>query len=846
MVWRWASFCLAVFFMSGDVARAQREVGPGLPVGEVLRSVDHLQTAGSVLYIAAHPDDENTRLLAYLSGGLGLRTAYLSLTRGDGGQNLIGTEQGTALGVVRTHELLAARRIDGAEQLFTRARDFGYSKSAKETLAVWGHDEILADVVWAIRTFRPDVVMTRFNEDLPNHGHHTASAILAREAFTAAADPARFPDQLAHTSTWQADRLLHNVSLWRVKDTSTLSHLPKLEVGGFDALSGQSWGEISAASRSQHKSQGFGVATSRGPHTEFFVPVATTTTTPKDGPFDGLRWGWDRYQGGLEVAARVRALQASFDPRAPHKSVGPLLYVRQALDDVLRHADPKGPLTAIVPHTRARIDELVVALCGLHLEVRADARAVAPGAALPVELIAINRADVPVRLLRASLPGRQGDWLSEVALTARMEARQRTTLTIDAAHPPTTPHWLLQPPLPGRFTIDELALRTAATTPPPLLFEIQLEIGSHLVAVHRPVEHVWTDRVHGEQKLPVSVVPPLTAVFHDDVRMLVGAGPVEVKLTVTAEVDDARGQLQLEGPRGATVSPTSVPLSFGRRGEARTIVAWVTPTPGAGLHTQPGALWARLKTTAKDGQTSSWALARHSIEHPHLPPLSFLAPAELPLVPLKLARGGVRRVGVIEGPGDKVPAALAAVGYEVVTLTGEEIAAGLNGIDAVVVGVRALNADPTLSAHKDALLAFVAKGGRLLVQYQTNARGPALQVDLWPRPLRIATGRVTDETAVMTPSPASPVVKGPNRLDATDWQGWVQERGLYFAESWDPAWQPVFSVADPGEAPQLGSTLWLQHGKGVVVYSGLSFFRQLPAGVPGAYRLFANLLALSP
>ncbi|QSQ13170.1 PIG-L family deacetylase [Myxococcus landrumensis] len=796
--------------------------------GEIAAGLRRLGVTGSVLYVAAHPDDENTRFLAWLVGERGLRAGYLSLTRGDGGQNLIGTEQDEMLGLIRTYELLAARRVDGAEQLFTRARDFGYTKSADEALRIWGHDAVLADVVLAIRRFQPDLIVTRFDTKPPNHGHHTASALLAAEAFTAAADPKRFPEQLDLVKPWKADRLLNNVPIWNRKPDADMSAYLKVDVGGYDALLGRSWGEVSAESRSQHKSQGFGVPAERGPLLEYFTPL--DGTRPKADVFEGLDLSWSRWKGTEAVARAVDDAVKGFDVRAPSRTVHALLRVHEALSAL----PDDHPWKAL----KLRETEALVAACaGLFLEARASEAVGVPGAPVKLSLFALNRSSAALRLVSVSLPGGERVPVdAALAEHAPFKLEKQVKLPEDAAI--TTPYWLRKPVSGGMFALDasDRALTGLPEGPTALTVSFVYEVSGRRITVTRPVVFVWTDPVRGELYRAFEVVPSVTATLERDRVMFPNGATQVISVMLGAGRAEAAGKVRLEMPPGWKSEPVDHAFQLAARGDERTVQFKVTPPKGA---TEKG----RLRVVVDlGGRLESWKV--RSVAHEHLPPLAVRQASEATLIPFALTTK-VKRLGYIPGPGDKVAESLAAVGYEVTVLPDERLASEkLERFDAILVGVRAFNANPHIAVHREKLLSYVKGGGRLVVQYNTNSRVGPLESFVGPYPLEIGRDRVTDETAVMTPVSANePLLLAPNRLTAADFEGWVQERGLYFASKWNEQYRPVFAMNDVGEEPQRGSLLVARHGKGVFVYTGLAFFRQLPAGVPGAYRLLANILA---
>ena len=814
-----------------------------------------LGVAGSVLYVAAHPDDENTALLAYLANGALLRTAYLSVTRGDGGQNLIGSEQGPALGLIRTQELLAARRIDGAEQFFTRARDFGFSKSPEETLRIWGKDAVLADVVAVIRKFRPDVIFTRFSpEPAETHGHHTASAILALEAFHAAADPKFHPEQLVGgVGVWQARRIFWNRSSFFIKPTDDVSGDVKLDVDGYNPLLGESYGEMAADSRSMHKSQGFGVARNRAPIVEYFKLLASSDPKEAAGgkPLTGILEGIDvtlkRFAGAARLHGLVDKALAKLEPAAPYASVPALVAVDGALSEI---SDA---------HWRAEkqreVSNLIVASAGLFVDATAADYRAAPGTSVEVTTTAVDRSPVAVTLdevrfpfeasghavaHKLETPKQEGQRSSGAA--APFELKQSVKLPADLA--PTTPYWLEVSPGAGLYHADAafIGLPERAS---PLEVTFVFTIGGRKLTVVRPVSYKWTDPVMGERYRALEVTPAVSVRPETNVLMFPRGAVQTLTVRLVAGVLSATGVLRPEAPAGWTVEPASAPFALAAVGSEAALSFHVRASVGAATGARTSAAPALLRLVADVGGAQlSRGVVR--IEHAHIPIQTCLVDADVRLVPVDLAVAG-KRIGYLPGPGDEVPASLRQVGYEVTIVSDEALAAGVAALarfDAVVVGVRAFNTNERLRAAHAALMAYVDNGGTLVVQYNTNNRLAPLTVPLGPWPFDIGQKRVTDETAAVTfTSPAHPALTAPNAIGATDFEGWVQERGLYFAEKWDSHYETPLAMHDPGEPPLPGSLLWARHGKGTFVYTGLAFFRQLPAGVPGAYRLFANLLA---
>lgn len=780
---------------------------------------------GSVLYVAAHPDDENNRLLPYLARGRGLRTAYLSLTRGDGGQNLIGPELGAELGVIRTQELLATRRIDGAQQFFTRAKDFGFSKDPADTLRRWDRAAVTADIVRVIRRFRPDVIITRFSP-VPSgtHGHHTASAILALEAFKLAGDPQAFPNELAGLAPWQPTRILWN-GFSPNGATSTAADALRLDSGGYDPLLGESFGEIGARARSMHESQGQGRAGTRGTAWDSFVLLDGTPAT-KD-ILDGVDTTWARIPGAGDIGPLVQQAIAQFSPQNPAASVPALLTIRKKLDTL-----PTEPLVQL---KRAELDRLLQGCLGLFVESVVTAAQVVPGETFSVRHTAIARAGYPVRWIGVRYPSLKSALEGPMPALGHNEAASReTTQTLPVDAPLTQPYWLRQEGTEGMFRVDDAALIGLAENPPVFPVEQVFEIdGETLVIADEPVQ-VINDPVRGERRRPLEVISPVVVSWTDDLQLFTPGSTKAVTVELTASRNNSEGSLQIDGPAGWTVTPSSQPFQLAAAGDRMRLTFNVTsPATAASAH-----FLARAVTGDR-----SYDRARTEIRYEHIPVELLQRSAVLNSASFEVATRG-RAIGYLPGAGDVVPEALTRMGFAVTSLTTADLSLQkLERLDAVVIGVRAFNTRTDLDRIMATLTTYAELGGAVVVQYNT-ANG-LRSSRFAPYPVKLSDGRVTNATApVSFLAPDHPALNTPNKITTADFDGWVQERARYIPTSWGPEFVPLISSGDPGEKPLSGTLLVAPHGRGYFVYTGLSFFRELPAGVPGAYRLFANLVSL--
>ncbi len=793
---------------------------------EMYLALRKLNVTGAVLYVAAHPDDENTRLITYFSKEKLYRTGYLSLTRGDGGQNLIGDEQGVELGLIRTQELLAARRIDGGEQFFTRAIDFGYSKTPEETFSKWNKEKILSDVVWVIRRFQPDIIVTRFPvTGEGGHGHHTASAILANEAFTAAADATKFPEQLRYVKTWQAKRILFNSFNFGGNNTITNNQF-KIEVGGYNPLLGKSYGEIAAESRSQHKSQGFGVPASRGESFDYFS--TTGGQEPVSDIMDGVDVSWTRVPGGAIVAKKVEELIAAFDILQPEKSVKGLVELYQLVTNL-----PEGNWKQ---QKLEEIQTLIVQCSGLFIDVTTTVPYVVQSDSVRLNFSFINRAGADVMLDKVKLD----HFDSTVAIKLQKNKNLVFYKTLPVTVPVTQPYWLQQQQQEGYFTVNDQLLIGRPDIVPAYTATVEITIAGQVFHYPVAVKYKYTSPVRGELYEPLTVLPAVEVNFVKE-------------NTIVQNNKAARAQLLVNANK-ETDSPYEIVTAFPTT-KWKADKSSFTYTPAAKATTnysininalQKNSASDRLSVQLKKGNAFEKAIQRKKIAYEHIPDIVYFKEAATQLTQLEL-KTEHKTIGYITGAGDKVPEALAQMGYQVVLLSDKELAThDLSRFDAILTGVRAYNTHEWMSDYYDKLMEYVKNGGNLIVQYNTNSNAGPLRLKIGPYPFTISRTRVTDEQAAVTfVNPAHRVLNYPNKITQQDFQGWVQERSIYHAAGWDKTYETVLSMGDPGEKADSGSLIIGKYGKGYFTYTGLVFFRELPAGVPGAYRLLANLIALN-
>lgn len=796
----------------------------------------NLKVTGSVLYIAAHPDDENTRLISYLTKNRGYRVGYLSLTRGDGGQNLIGTEQGEDLGVLRTQELLAARRIDGAEQFFTRAFDFGYSKNPEETFRKWNKKEILEDVVWVIRYFKPDVIVCRFpTTGEGGHGHHTASAILAEEAFELSNDPNAFPEQIKYLGLWKAERLLWNTFNFGTTNTTSPDQL-KIDVGGYNALLGKSYGEIAAEARSQHRCQAFGTEKRRGEQLEYFKLLKGSK--PSFDLMDGITTDWSRYENGKKINELIVKIEKTFSPLYPEKSI-PLL--SQLKSQVSKLNPAKAAQWRF--HKLKQIDLLIADCAGLFVDIISTApfACIGDSAALKIQLI--NRSSISIKIdtiqtafggISAKELGIQNGELQpnkfyniekkllvkEIPVT--QPYRHRYTNQVHALESP----W------------KERANQWRPEYRPEIFVTSSFYVQGTYIHIPGEIHHKTIDPSIGEIYQPFFISPAATVNFKDEI-IIINSTSQKIKLVVKSFRENNSVDVHVNLPDGWDFAPgygNDQTLTFEHANESKEIELVIRP------HTAQGDQVFRLSAYAKV-KGKIYPYAYHKIAYEHIPEQVWFDSSQVKCLRIALA-SKPKRIGYLDGAGDKIPDILRQLGHEITMLSESDIQTGeLQQFNAIIIGVRAFNTIKSLKYLNDRLFKYVHLGGKLLVQYNTST--PLVTSEMGPFPFKLTRERVTDENAEVSinRSPKTNFLSLPNFITADDFKDWVQERGLYFAGDTDTNYIKPFLMNDPDSKPLDGALLVANYGKGRYVYTSLSFFRQLPAGVPGAIRLFENLIS---
>lgn len=800
---------------------------------EIYNQIQKLNFLGSVLYIAAHPDDENTQLISYFSNETKARTGYLSLTRGDGGQNLIGSELRELLGVIRTQELIEARKIDGGEQFFSRANDFGFSKNPTETLEIWDKQKVLSDIVWAIRKFQPDVIINRFDHRSSGttHGHHTASAILSVESFDLANNPTIFPEQLKLVQPWQPKRQFFNTSWWfygskEKFNAADKSKLMEMQIGAYFPSIGKSNQEIAALSRSRHQSQGFGTTGSRGEETEYLEFIKGEALKNKSSLFEGIDTSWNRVKGGKPIGELLSTIAVQFDYTNPSASIPNLAKAYTMMQSL----DEKHWTTL----KSAAIKEIIAACSGLYLEAVAQNQETTPGSIVKLKLEATNRSTIPMQLRSVTTLPEQKNTPQNILLNTNILKNINLDLQLPASINYTQPYWLKENGTIGMYTVED----QNKIGIPDIIREVKvvfnMQINGIDIPFERTVVYKYNDGVKGEMYNYLDIVPEITTSILDKVALFKDNKIKTVAVKIKAGKDAVKGNLQLELPGKWFVNPNMIPFNLEKKGMEQIVYFEVTPP------NQPSEAIAKSIAIIDNKQYINDQII---IDYNHITKQQVLKPAEAKFIKLDL-KTNEERIGYIMGAGDEVPKSLTQMGYIVTLLKPEEITPEkLTHFDVVMTGVRAYNTVKLLANKQNILFDFMKEGKTMIVQY--NNPNDLVTSSIAPATMKISGERVTEENAeVRFLAPNHPIMNFPNKITSKDFEGWKQEQGLYYPNEFDKGFTPILSSNDKGETAKNGALLVYPYGKGYYIYTGLSLFRELPEGVPGAFRLLSNMISL--
>jgi LmbE family N-acetylglucosaminyl deacetylase len=790
--------------------------------GEILQRLEKLNTVGAVMYVAAHPDDENQLFLSYMANEKKLRTAYLSLTRGDGGQNLIGTEQNEAVGLLRTQELLKARSVDGAEQYFTRAIDFGYCKTTEEALEFWNQDSVLYDVVYRIRAFQPDIIVTRFPPDnRAGHGHHSASAYLAALAFDAAANPKMFPDQLSLVNVWQAKRIYWNFYNRGFTNTPPdEGDFIRTDLSTYNELLGLSYPELAAKARSQHRSQGFGAAIRRGERIENFL--FTKGERAEFDLLDNIETSWIRYKNGELVNMLMKEVISNFDPTKPAASVPALLQVKKAMDMVQGYSN--------IELKKNELNQIIMATAGIYLEADAEKYIYAQGEKIKARIEFLHQYPSALSLSEIEVNG------DKIAINKSVSINQLESFDFEMSQDPnfsTQPYFLDKEPA-GRIYQRDLEFINLPFQEEPKI-KATIKIDNTELSVGLPLIHKYVEPAQGEVYKKIEVRPNFSINPAQNVMIWNSTSPKNLQVSVQSNSLLGEGMLSIKSAEGWNISPKEIPVRFTSVGEKVRVSFVISPTKNA----RSTDLLIEFNS---DNKTFDQSLVE--ITYDHIPNTSYFPKASLKAIKLDVKTKG-SNIAYVMGAGDEVPQALEQMGYKITQLGEAEVNGNLSKFDAIVIGIRAYNVHDWLAQKRDVLNKYMEQGGTVIVQYQTSGGFSNFANSFSPYKLVLGRDRVSEEDAeVRFLQKNHPLLTTPNQINARDFDSWVQERGLYFGGEWDSNFQPILSMNDKNESAKDGSLLIAKVGKGHYIYTGLSFFRELPAGVEGAYKLFANLVSI--
>ena len=811
---------LALFVSVTVFAQAPKK----LSSNEIYHEIQKLNFLGSVLYVAAHPDDENTKLISYFGNEVKANSAYISLTRGDGGQNLIGPEMGELLGVIRTQELLKARSIDGGKQFFSRAYDFGFSKVPDETFEIWDKEQVLNDLVQCIRDFRPDVIINRFDHRTPGttHGHHTASAILSLEAFDVVKNEKNAPR-----------RLFYNTSPWAFPSQEAFDKADKsnhviIDANVFYPILGKSNGEIAAFSRSQHKCQGFGATGNRGSENEYLELVKGDLPKGQKDIFEGINTSWTRIPEGKAIGEILEKVEKHFNFQNPSVHLKDLtrayVLIQKIKDDYWRNQKSE------------QIKNIILACSGLYLEVVSSSENVTKSEKFDLNFEATNRSNAKITLKEISFLGKKIVKNQVLAYNKAIRFKE-DDITVPADADYSNPYWLKEQKTKGMFVVQNQNLRNLPQTENNYPVTFVLDVEGTTIDFTKNITYKFNSPENGETYRPFVILPDVVVSFVSNVLVFADNNPKEVLVKVKALQNNSKGTVSVEIPKGWAISPKEIPFDIQKKGEESIVKFSLTPP------SNPDNATLNITATT-NGKTYNQELIE--IDYEHILKQSILKTAEAKATRLDLKKSK-QNIAYLMGATDEIPKGLEQIGYNVKLISvGDITSENLATFETVILGIRAYNTISELKLKSKILNDYVENGGTVIMQYITSGFRRNLDIsEFTPYPLTIGRERVTDEDAKVTfVNPTHKVLSYPNKITEKDFENWIQERGLYFGAEWSMEFEPIFSMHDKNESPKQGSLLIAKHGKGHFVYTGISFFRQIPNGTDGAYRLLVNLIEL--
>lgn len=793
---------------------------------DIYKKLKKFNFLGSVLYIGAHPDDENTKLISYFSNHIYSRTAYLSITRGDGGQNLIGSDLREKLGVIRTQELINARKVDGGEQFFTTANDFGYSKHPKETLKIWNKEDILSQIVYIIRKFKPDVIINRFNHKTPGltHGHHTSSALLSIEANEIANNKNFFTEHLKFFKPWKAKRIFYNTS-WRAYKSKKnfeeidKSHMISISTNLYDPILGKNNSKIASISRSQHKSQGFGSSPSLNNNIEY-LELIDGEKTRTNNVFENIDTSWKKISGGKEIQELVDIIIKNFNFKKPYKNLNNLLKIYKKVKNIEDSHLKKIKID--------ELSEIIINCLGVKIQFNAKSSYGVPESLVDVEFKILNPS--PINIFLNKIETDNSIINTDFFINNKVYSLKRK---IKIPNKFSSPFWLIKKGTIGNYSVNDIQIKGNPETSNPLKCFFNFKINDVIIKIEKSLLYRFTDPVKGEIIEKFEVYPKATVKLDKKLYAFVNSNKKEIKAIVTNNDNSFEGFVKLNLPENWTSYPLKHQVLIKGKGESKSYSFLVTSSQKESLN--------EISATAYSGQKKyNYDLIK--LNYPHIPKQNILSLNKSIASKLNL-KTKIKEIGYIKGAGDNIPESLKAIGISILKLNLSDLENyDLENFPAIIMGIRAYNINSLIKSKNNILWDYVKNGGNLIIQYNT-LRG--LKTDkITPYELKISRDRVAEENSIVKfLNPNHEILNYPNKIEINDFNLWIQERGLYFPNKWGKEFNSILIMNDEGEKEKKGALLIAKYGKGNFIYTGLSFFRQLPKGIPGAYKLFINLIS---